>query len=489
MPIDAAIPLQGRPVQIENPTQAAGQMVGLRNALMQGTSIQQQQQAQAMENMQRQQAMQDDQLMRQSYKEAGGDLNKAQQLMMEKGASPKAVTALQQQIAVAKEALAKLDGTTLENSVKRHDQLRGALQGFRALPSEQRAQGWKAFLDKAKNGGMLTDQEYQATLQQHPNAPNDDELTQYDHGLATATQLQKEAYQEQLAGARAATADAAQKRAEREGEQFSITKPALEAKSAEAVRANSSAALAAAAEQGKDAYMRAWSKLDPAAASAFPHPDEYDPKATIAAVRHLGMTPQQQVQTEESRRQHDQAAAHQKAVESQAARANDIRQQVANQHKDQAAKGLSTQQMERDAQQHDKLLTQEQEQWTLHGSLGDLLRLKEGEQYYDPTTKSGVPLTMDSAAKQKIKSMYATAETKAQQLSNQAKGIRQRQHWGEFAPGGQPEQPSTPPAAPKPTGQPTAAKYTEADVRARAKVAGIDEAAAVKAAKDAGLLK
>src|SRR5690349_19346288 len=85
------VALEIKPPQSQSPLEILSQLGDQRSRNLQ-------QQALTMENQQRQMDLQDQQTARQAYMDSGGDMGKFQQLLMQRGASPKMVTQIQQQV-------------------------------------------------------------------------------------------------------------------------------------------------------------------------------------------------------------------------------------------------------------------------------------------------------------------------------------------------------------------------------------------------------
>src|SRR5262252_1202157 len=100
MAIDPSISLGVRvaqpDIQIQSPIQQAAQLMSLRDmmARQQMMPIQLQEAQLGLEQAQR--AQRDDQILRQSYADAGGDLDKTQTLLMQRGGSPASLFKIRQ---------------------------------------------------------------------------------------------------------------------------------------------------------------------------------------------------------------------------------------------------------------------------------------------------------------------------------------------------------------------------------------------------------
>jgi hypothetical protein len=259
------------PVQVQNPMEMAA---GIQQARLRNEQIK----ASQMENQQREIDLRDNELMRQSQMQSGGDLDKMLELFQKSGGSPKAAIALSQQVNSMKLAKANLNEKDLANHAAQNDQIEALLQPVLAEsdPAKQSAL-WGEAINKAVSSGLMTPQE----AQQHPYTGADG-VKQYATGLETEKWLNAQAQKERSAAATAQAGTAA-KREEREGGQQDFM----------------SAVSALSATPPKDAqeYRQRVGQLKPAVAQrmlAELPPDQYDP----STIRKLGMTPDQQAQTE-----------------------------------------------------------------------------------------------------------------------------------------------------------------------------------------------
>jgi hypothetical protein len=173
------------PVQSQNPLETLAQMQEMR-------ARGQQMQAVGMENQQRALDLQDQQIGRQAYMDSGGDMNKYQQLLMQRGVSPKMAMQTQQQLLTTRKTLAETGKAELENNQARHDQARGELTALEGLPDAQKAAQYPAVMQSLNQRGLLNDQEYKDWIQQNPSYPGSDVMKLGINHLATGSQLTKE---------------------------------------------------------------------------------------------------------------------------------------------------------------------------------------------------------------------------------------------------------------------------------------------------------
>src|SRR6516162_3789725 len=165
-----------RPPQIDTPLEYQTKMLNLQHLQQQIPLQQQQLQTATLENQQRQLDMQDQQTARQAYMDSGGDVEKFQQLLMQRGASPKMVTGIQQQILATRKTLADTNKLTLENDAARHNQARGQLQAFEQQPDDVKQQQYPTMMTGLQKQGLITPQEYQSWMQGQPTYPGADAM-------------------------------------------------------------------------------------------------------------------------------------------------------------------------------------------------------------------------------------------------------------------------------------------------------------------------
>ena len=246
--------------------------------------------------------------------------------------------------------------------------------------------------------------------------------------------------------------------------------------------------LAGAARQGRQQYLNALNGMRHGDATAFPAPpdeDSYDPEKFATQVMKVGMTPAQA-----------STAFYQGARVQQGAQRINLEQSRINLERDRSKSDKDRQFLFREMDRHDALQKQEKEQWTLHQALGDVLQNPDNDaMVMDPTTKSNATVRLGDV-RSRLKAEFDKAAATAKGLGDQQRSMRQRYGWGEYGP----QQPAAgaPPAAPAPNAAaappaaptaPKTAKFTEQQVRERAKANNVDPDAAVAAAKKADLLQ
>jgi len=196
--------------------------------------------------------------------------------------------------------------------------------------------------------------------------------------------------------------------------------------------------LAVSNQQQHDAWL---ASLDPSIASEYQNLKQFTPE-TQRAVQQMAVTAQQRAQdamTQQLRNRQDQQAQAQ-------INAAEVRARIAQRHLEIDAARLDlernrTGQAKNDAEADklDSLLTKEQEQWSIHGALGELLdptKVPDDTMIYNPLTKSAIPVKMDENLRRRIRQAYDSAESTALSIQKQGKDIQRRHGWGEFAPGG-----------------------------------------------------
>jgi hypothetical protein len=152
-------------------------------------------------------------------------------------------------------------------------------------------------------------------------------------------------------------------------------------------------------------------------------PGAFDPQTSPDILRNAGLTPEQRTQADLRRTielaRIDNLNARTGALEN---KPQYTPQFLANQHA-----------------KLDQWQTQEQQQWKLHGQLGELIdptKTPDGTPFSDPTGKTTAQLIMDSATRQRMRDAYQKAETTAQGLARQQDDMERQYSWGKYA--GQP---------------------------------------------------
>jgi hypothetical protein len=147
MAIDPSIALGGRPpviapLQIQSPLEQYAKVMSLRNLMQENQSGQLGLQAQQLKLQQGQQAVKDADLLRQSYADAGGDLEKTGTLFRDRGGSPQALFDLQKHQLDVKKTLAEIGDKELLVHKDRDDKLSGLVFGALQMPDDQYAAQW-----------------------------------------------------------------------------------------------------------------------------------------------------------------------------------------------------------------------------------------------------------------------------------------------------------------------------------------------------------
>lgn len=247
MPIDPSIALGVRPVQFADPVESYGRALTLRHLIQQGQLGAEQLHGAQLENQQHEQAIQDDQTIRQLYGQSGGDMGKLQQLAAGK-VSPQMLEKLRAAALDTWERLSKIKETDLKNVAAQNAAVASSASAILKLPADQRPAAYQQERAQLLQQGILTPDH---APEQYPG---DDALQlQLDHATAADTQFNQEMKRRE--DARAASAE---------------TRAAAES---------------AATLPGKQAD----SQMKTAVAAGMANPD--DPAAQIA-----GMTPEQRAQ-------------------------------------------------------------------------------------------------------------------------------------------------------------------------------------------------
>ncbi len=174
---------------------------------------------------------------------------------------------------------------------------------------------------------------------------------------------------------------------------------------------------------------------------------KFDPTKTPQAIQNMALSAKDRTTTGMTQQRIDETASRNAALNALSEVRNQIQTQRLELLREKQEGGgndklIGTKLREMD--NHERLQTQEQEAWQIHGALGDVLRVPNEGMFYDPTTKSGVPIKMDPEKRKQIKARMDLEETRAKGLAMRAETLRRTYHWGEF----QDAQPAAP-AAPK----------------------------------------
>ncbi len=154
---------------------------------------------------------------------------------------------------------------------------------------------------------------------------------------------------------------------------------------------------------------------------------------------------------------------------------------------DERAQARNEKQQEVLMQRHDKWQEQEQEQWNLKGAYDEAgATPASGVDTFVVDPRTGRSVALNESRRKEFRYLSKQAEAKALSLHAQAKNMRQRYNWGEFArqDGAQGAAPAQQPAAaaqPKQT-------LKASQISAWAKANGKDPAEALKRAKERGVL-
>lgn len=302
--IDASIPLQVRPPQIETPDQVEASALQLQGMRQQQQLGQLNAQALTMENQQRQLDLQDQQTLKQAWMDAGGDMSRALTLAQQRGISPKNWMAVNQGLIAQREALAKLSGEQLENIQKQHDMARGLLQPVLDAPPEQQAALWTQQYQKGVAQGLI-DPHDQTISQTFPGA---DQAKQIALGLATGSQLAKEATEQKQADARMLTASTGVQKEQREAGRQDFM--------------DAISGLATNMPKSGDDYVQRLQSVPYGVARrilAQLPPEQFNPQTFTQQIRQIGMSPDQQQTAEQAAANAAETARNHRVEEQQGA--------------------------------------------------------------------------------------------------------------------------------------------------------------------------
>lgn len=211
MPLDPNIPLSYQPVQVPDPLVTETRLANLRN-LASANQLQQARLTGVQQlNTERATATQDENTIRQSWLDSGGDLQKTSQLALARGASPTAVMGFDGQVTGARQKAAALDSVTLSNQQKKNNSLAGLLAPVAAETDPvKQEQLWNQALSTAQKQGLMSP----AEATQH-SYPGEDGVKAYAASLKTEDQLLRQALvqrEQTLASAEQARAHAEENR-------------------------------------------------------------------------------------------------------------------------------------------------------------------------------------------------------------------------------------------------------------------------------------
>ncbi len=293
MPIDASIPLQGRPVQFPSMTEGYGQMLTLRNAVQQSALNAERLRAAQMANKERKQDMRDRETAQSVLEEMGGSVEKALPKLAGK-VSFKMYSALQDAHVKRREAIAKVSKDEFEVKKNQDQQLLALTRQAEALSDDQYLQQWptiRAAATKIKPDLELPEQAI-------PKA----NLGAFRIGLMTEEQYN-------------AAEDQRRKQAQekRDAELHPLKRDKAIAERDETERKDSVARLAAAAEQGESAYLDQLERTPLSVARLVP---EKWTKEVAASIRTIGMTPAEQATQAGAQASRSETARHNLEMES-----------------------------------------------------------------------------------------------------------------------------------------------------------------------------
>lgn len=159
--IDASIPLQVRPPQFEDPMQAYGKALTLKNLMQQQQSGQLGIEREQMQNQAMRQDLADQQLMKDAYGQAGGDLDKLPGMLAGK-VSPKTLMALNASILEHRQKMAGLTKDELAIAKGHTEAIAAASQALLSAPPEQRPAVWQTVRPQLLQGKHGTEADFPA---------------------------------------------------------------------------------------------------------------------------------------------------------------------------------------------------------------------------------------------------------------------------------------------------------------------------------------
>jgi hypothetical protein len=264
-----------RPPESTDPMQVAQQA----NALRLG---QQQLAAGQMQLQQQQMDLQDQMKWRQAWRDANGNMDQAIQAAAQAGVGPRTLIPIQQQVLALKSEQAKLSQTQSEALDLKHDGLHALLAPVAGIkdPVAQKA-AWDKAMESAVQQGYASPSE----AAMHPYPGSQDAVQNYILGLNTVKWLSADASQKQAA-ARETIANTGSSKESREANQQSFQNAISD------LGANPPAS----AQDYQDRVGKLPYQIAKRIFAAVP-PGQYDPQQSVATIRQLGMTPEQQTQS------------------------------------------------------------------------------------------------------------------------------------------------------------------------------------------------
>jgi hypothetical protein len=289
MAIEDVIAQGVTPPKVDTPQEYQTKQLMLSNLAQQNQAGAQQLQAGALDLQQKQLEARDNELVRQNYIKAAGDMDAFQKLNMSSGVSAKIQQGIaMQQLAIRKER-ATIGKDELANTGTRHQQAAGELA---ALAKDPGFQGKvKPTLDRLVQQGTLTPDE----AAQMPANPTIDDINLARAHLLTSAEANKEALDNATAARNAAEGVKATDANARDAalQPFKLD----EAKTTAATKARTDAAAQLATATSPEQYAQVLNGLPHGVATQFPPAEKFDPATTPGIVRQLGMSPDQQATT------------------------------------------------------------------------------------------------------------------------------------------------------------------------------------------------
>jgi hypothetical protein len=144
----------------------------------------------------------DEDRIRTAWQNSNGDADTFVRNMTQAGVLPRNILAMQEGILAMKKKAADLDQTSLENTVRNHDLIRGQLLSIAGGPQEQKQQNWDSTLTSLEKAGAIKPGQYSHQY------PGDDIVTSVANHFGLGSVIAKESIDATAANARAQQAKA-----------------------------------------------------------------------------------------------------------------------------------------------------------------------------------------------------------------------------------------------------------------------------------------
>lgn len=299
-----------------SPQESQARELTLQNAVQAGQLGQQQLQEGALDLQQKRIEMQDQATMRQAYMDSGGNMQKFQTLVMQRGASPKAIAGIQQQILANQEGYAKRDEMELKNANTKAEAIGRTAQTLLDMPDDAtRTANWPSARMQ-----MLT-QGHAAPSEIPEQYPGQDYLTLHRNAAVTTQESIANASKARTVAAEEVTAQARKDTQATGAVKQAIEGPGQQATADQLVRTSAATQLGAATTP--EQYNQILGSLPYSVAKQFEG-------KTPAQARALGMTPDQQTVTAQTAIRDANTEADRKVTQGQGAQRLSIEADRAN---------------------------------------------------------------------------------------------------------------------------------------------------------------